>query len=97
MVLLPEPLGPSSPTTSPSATQNDTSRTARRGPYHLTRFCTSTTGALIEGLSGVRPDHPPAPRPQDVARRHIRSSRCHPPLSHSRLPLCGNLQVTPRK
>src|SRR3981189_1417806 len=54
MVLLPEPFGPSSPMTSPSATENDTSRTARRGPYHLTRFCTSTTGALIEGLSGVR-------------------------------------------
>src|ERR1700735_2409707 len=54
MVLLPEPFGPSSPTTSPSATENDTSRTARRGPYHLTRFCTSTTGALIEGLSDIR-------------------------------------------
>src|ERR1700722_2970296 len=54
MVLLPEQFGPSSPTTSPSATENDTSRTARRGPYHLTRFCTLTTGALIEGLSGVR-------------------------------------------
>src|SRR5437763_2994251 len=53
MVLLPEPLGPSSPTTSPSAMENDTSRTARRGPYHLTRFRTSTTGGLIDGLSGA--------------------------------------------
>src|SRR4029077_12553300 len=55
MVLLPEPFGPSSPTTSPSATENDTSRTARRGPYHLTRFCTSTTGALIYSLSEFYP------------------------------------------
>src|ERR1700722_6425088 len=54
MVLLPEQFGPSSRTTSPSATEKDTSRTPRRGPYHLTRFCTLTTGALIEGLSGVR-------------------------------------------
>src|SRR5258707_14122274 len=97
MVLLPEPFGPSSPMTSPSATENDTSRTARRGPYHLTRFCTSTTGALIEGLSGVRhrssshtsamaccaPAHPLLPLP--------------PPFRALGWPLCGYLQATPRK
>src|SRR5712664_3459037 len=83
MVLLPEPFGPSSPTTSPAATENDTSRTARRGPYHLTRFCTSTTGAFIEGLSGVRhrssshpsaccaPAHPLLPLPPPFSRSRL--------------------------
>src|ERR1700733_12496951 len=85
MVLLPYPLGPSSPTTSPSATENDTSRTARRGPYHLTRFCTPTTGALMEGLAGVRarssshtsaiaccaPAHPLLPLPPPFSRSSL--------------------------
>src|SRR6266516_3635839 len=97
MVLLPEPCGPSSPTTSPLATESDTSRTARRGPYHLTRFCTSTTGALIEGLSGVR----------HRSSSHTSAIACcapaHPLLPLPRLsvalgwPLCGKLQATPRK
>src|SRR5271163_2377008 len=46
IVLLPEPLGPSRPTTSPCSMAKDTSVTARRGPYHLVTCCASTSGDI---------------------------------------------------
>src|ERR1700752_3497097 len=47
IVLLPEPFGPSRPTTSPGWIAKDTSVTARRGPYHLVTCCASTTGGML--------------------------------------------------
>src|SRR6516165_3052141 len=46
IVLLPEPFGPSRPTTSPRSMAKDTSVTARRGPYHLVTCCASTSGDI---------------------------------------------------
>src|SRR5712691_679242 len=46
IVLLPDPLGPSRPTISPCAMANDTSVTARRGPYDFVTCCASTTGDI---------------------------------------------------
>ena len=46
IVLLPEPFGPSRPTISPGSMANETSVTARRGPYHLVTCCASTTGDM---------------------------------------------------
>src|SRR5438552_575765 len=46
IVLLPEPLGPSRPTISPGAMANETSVTARRGPYDFVTCCASTTGDI---------------------------------------------------
>src|SRR5436189_4586674 len=40
VVVLPAPFGPSSPTSCPAATLNETSSTARSGPYVLRRFLT---------------------------------------------------------
>src|ERR1700757_232655 len=47
IVLLPEPFGPSRPTTSPGSIAKDTSVTARRGPYHLVTCWASTTGGMF--------------------------------------------------
>src|SRR5882724_8389559 len=46
IVLLPEPLGPSRPTISPCSMANETSVTARRGPYHFVTCCASTTADI---------------------------------------------------
>src|SRR5580700_3320705 len=46
IVLLPEPLGPSRPTISPGSIANETSVTARRGPYHFVTCCASTTADI---------------------------------------------------
>src|SRR5437764_13195723 len=62
IVLFPEPFGPRSPTTSPAPTENETSRTASRGPYRFTRFSTRTMGELM-----VRAAHPVG---SDRAHRH---------------------------
>src|SRR3712207_6062556 len=46
VVLLPAPLGPRNPKTSPGGTVNDTPRTASTSPYDLTRSTTSMAGAV---------------------------------------------------
>src|SRR5947207_1041111 len=46
IVLFPEPFGPSRPTISPGSIANETSVTARRGPYHFVTCCASTTADI---------------------------------------------------
>src|SRR5579871_3958840 len=46
IVLLPDPFGPSRPTISPCSMANETSVTARRGPYHLVTCWASTIGDI---------------------------------------------------
>src|SRR5436305_14315090 len=79
MVLLPEPFGPSNPTISPSATENETSRIAGRGPYHLTRFRTRTIAELIAGAGSPLAATAVLPRAgcEDPARS-IRANACAP-------------------
>src|SRR5947209_1127210 len=55
MVLLPEPLGPSKPTTSPCSIAKETLFTARRGPYHFVTCCASTTVDIsLQGPDGAQ-------------------------------------------
>ena len=62
-VVLPAPLGPSSPKISPGPTSNDTSSTARVSPNDLERCSTETDGA------GMRPPSPPLVFCQSMAGR----------------------------
>src|SRR5262245_58216974 len=49
MVVLPDPLGPSSPMTSPASTSSETRFTARRGPYHFVSCSATMTGDIPPG------------------------------------------------
>src|SRR5580704_13726908 len=69
IVLLPDPLGPSRPTISPGSIANETSVTARRGPYHFVTCCASTTADIKTHKTqmpeaGLRnPDRVPGAKP----------------------------------
>ena len=52
VVVLPAPLGPRKPNTSPRATLNDTSATAVREPKTLVRWLTSIAAAARRGRLG---------------------------------------------
>ncbi len=49
VVVLPAPLGPSRPTTSPDDTSSATSRTTVRPPYVLVRPCVCRVGIYLTG------------------------------------------------
>src|SRR5579875_3427128 len=76
VVVLPAPLGPSRPTVSPAATENDTPSTATFGPYRLARPTTSSMRAPRE--QHRRPIEPMVNRPEvrDEAREGGESLRC---------------------
>src|ERR1700682_1331959 len=57
VVVLPDPLPPSSATTAPAGTWNDTSRSTSVAPYHTLRLWTSSIGMPLERASEVRFDH----------------------------------------
>src|SRR6185312_7082540 len=63
VVVLPAPLGPSSPKTSPSGTENDTPATASRlaPAYVLRRSATSMIGATEGSLVSVAAEPPVRP------------------------------------
>src|ERR1700722_11556342 len=81
IVLLPEPLGPSRPTISPCSMANETSVTARRGPYHFVTCCASTTGDIKTHKThmpeaSVREWHPntiPGAKPGILIPSHVRA------------------------
>src|SRR5205085_1348190 len=56
-VLLPEPLGPISPTMVPALTSNEQSRTADKPPNRLVSPCTESTGSsdLLDVDAGKKP------------------------------------------
>src|SRR5262245_39576053 len=56
VVVLPAPLGPRNPNTSPRRTLNDTSVTAARAPKFLLRWltCRAGAGAVIRPAGGCR-------------------------------------------
>src|SRR5215467_13057747 len=61
-VVLPEPFGPSRPSTSPGCTSKDTESTARREPKDLLRFSARTTGGTGVGASQTQTPGLAAPR-----------------------------------
>src|SRR3954464_14213424 len=55
LVVLPAPLGPSKPTTSPCETSKSTPLTTRRRPYHFSRPRTSSKAIGRSSLKTPRP------------------------------------------
>src|SRR5262245_63233831 len=67
MVVLPEPLGPRSPMTSPGFTAREKPSTARRGPYHLVIPSATIAAVMVSGAGtgpgrGLRSASRPGPR-----------------------------------
>src|ERR1035437_4740354 len=75
VVVLPAPLGPSSPKTSPGATAKETPPTASSSPKRTTRSSTSTAGAGPEGLTARAPRPCAAGRGGGSCLRRARRSR----------------------
>ena len=55
MVVLPDPLGPRRPMTSPAPTVKETPSTARRGPYHLVIWFATMTCVMTETPEAASP------------------------------------------
>src|SRR5262245_8076152 len=68
IVVLPEPLGPRSPMTSPRFTVRQTPSTARRGPYHLVRPSATMAAVMLgEGAARLGADQARSPGPHGRA------------------------------
>src|ERR1041385_6922641 len=79
-VVLPAPLGPRKPKTSPRSTWRSRPLRATTLPYVLRRPCVASTVAIVAGLGGRYTAlfvHPPSGRPPHAAgvRQHRRAGR----------------------
>src|SRR5512139_575682 len=77
IVLLPDPFGPSRPTISPGSMANETSVTARRGPYHFVTCCARMIGAMNTQTpisQGKKRDHRTQSRAQRPGSFHFETT-----------------------
>src|SRR5687768_3026813 len=90
-VLLPAPLSPTRPTTSPAATCMLTPRSAWTPPNHLTTPRHSTTGAGVTArrTSTCAPRRAPAPPPSEDLVDRLPGGELHVAVLHEGLVVVG--------